>query len=91
MHVFIPYSNFQIRKSQSGIHTGFTARDKSREPWKILVFDPGHQSSGGPGTEPGTGNRTVLEPELVEPAIKTEPDEPETIFGSIKYDFPIKT
>ena len=33
MHLFMRRSNFQIRKSQSGIHTGFTARDKSREGW----------------------------------------------------------
>ena len=39
--------------------------------------------AGSVGTEPGTGNRTVLEPELAEPAIKTEPDEPEPIFGSM--------
>ena len=33
MHLFMRRSNFQIRKSQSGIHTGFTARDKSRDVW----------------------------------------------------------
>ena len=38
--------------------------------------------AGSPGTEPGTGNRTVLEPEPVEPALKTEPGEPDPIFGS---------
>ena len=37
---------------------------------------------GSPRTEPGTGNRTVLEPEPAEPAIKTEPAEPEPISNS---------
>ena len=36
-----------------------------------------HSMSGSFGTEPGTGNRTVLEPELAESAVKTEPHEPE--------------
>ena len=31
MHLFMRRSNFQIRKSQAGIHTGFTARDSSRD------------------------------------------------------------
>ena len=41
--------------------------------------------AGSPRTEPGTGNRTVLEPEPAEPAIDTEPDEPEPGFGSISF------
>ena len=38
--------------------------------------------TGSPGTELGTGNRTVLEPKPAEPAIKTEPAEPEPISNS---------
>ena len=41
--------------------------------------------SGSPRTEPGTGNRTVLEPEPAEPGIDTEPDEPEPRFGSLEF------
>ena len=45
------------------------------------------ETSGSPGTELGTGNRTVLEPEPAEPAIENEPDEPEPRFGSISFFF----
>ena len=42
-------------------------------------------ATGSPGTEPGTGNRTVLKQEPAEPGIDTEPDEPEPRLGSLKF------
>ena len=53
MHVLIHESIFQIRKSQSGIHTGFTARDSSRENLlEVGMVAPRPEISGGQA-EPG--------------------------------------
>ena len=54
------------------------------EPLLRRRFCP-NSPPGSFGTEPGTGNRTILEPEPAEPAIKNELDEPEPIFGSLKF------
>ena len=47
--------------------------------------DTSNNMSGSFGTEPGTGNWTVLELEPTELAIQSEPDEPEPIVGSLKF------
>ena len=48
--------------------------------------------SGSPRTEQGTGNRTVLEPEPAEPAIKTELAELEPISNSSDPELePVRT
>ena len=56
----------------SGVVASETAKDS-----EVL----GAQSSLG--TDPGNGNRTVLEPEPAEPAVKTEPEEPEPASNSL--------
>ena len=69
--------------------TSVQAGSKAPKPLvcRTLQFHGYPIITGSPRTEPGTGNRTVLEPEPAEPAIDTEPDEPEPRFGSMSFCF----